>query len=108
MYFQAVSLKEIGHRIFTPTMLKIWNPYPLHEGFYVHKMPAHFFKTVKIVTLATFELVFTRCRFQSVPVRLAFSNLLLSKSAGKKCAVSCEREAYPSHFTLFSKCAGIM
>ena len=42
-----------------------------------------------------------------------FRNLPFSKSAGKKCSrknvpFSCEREAYPSHFSPFSKCAGIV
>jgi len=35
-------------------------------------------------------------------------NLPFSKSAGKNVPFSCEREAYPSHFSSFSKCAGIV
>ena len=37
-----------------------------------------------------------------------FQNLPFSKSAGKNVPFSCEREAYPSHFSPFSKCAGIL
>ena len=37
-----------------------------------------------------------------------FQNLPFSKSAGKNVPFSCEREAYPSHFSPFSKCAGIV
>ena len=37
-----------------------------------------------------------------------FQHLPLSKSAGKNVPFSCEREAYPSHFAPFSKCAGIV
>ena len=37
-----------------------------------------------------------------------FQNLPFSKSAGKNVPVLCEREAYPSHFSPFSKCAGIV
>ena len=39
---------------------------------------------------------------------LHFQNLPFSKSAGKNVPFSCEREAYPSHFSPFSKCAGIV
>ena len=42
-------------------------------------------------------------------LELRFQNLPFSKSAGKRCVpFSCEREAYPSHFSPFSKCAGIV
>ena len=37
-----------------------------------------------------------------------FQNLPFSKFAGKNVPFSCEREAYPSHFSPFSKCTGIM
>ena len=33
-----------------------------------------------------------------------FQILTFSKYAGKKCAVSCERETYPSNFSLFKMC----
>ena len=47
--------------------------------------------------------VFTRCSFQNVPVRALFS-----KSTGKNVPFSWERKAYPSNFSPFSKCAGIV
>ena len=37
-----------------------------------------------------------------------FQNLLFSKFAGKNVPFSCEWEAYPSHLSLFTKCAGIV
>ena len=37
-----------------------------------------------------------------------FQNLPFSKSAGKNVPFSCEREAYLSNFSPFSKCAGIV
>ena len=121
----------------------------------------HIMKTVKEVTVAKFELAFTRYRHNLKTVgnfivksrcrtlmqkkstytvkidqsrsksvekcsvyiivecshdvvsnlcRLGFllQNLPFSKSAGKNVPFSCEREAYPSHFAPFSKCAGIV
>ena len=121
----------------------------------------HILKTVKNVTDAKLELVFTRCRnnfengrkldgkksLQEFDVKevclhpmkrsvsfqkrlkcsvfvifkclhyavskifqldFRFQNLPFSKSAGKNVPFSCEREAYPSNFSPFSKCAGIV
>ena len=42
------------------------------------------------------------------PLELHFQNLLFSKCAGKNVPLSCERKAYPSNFSLFSKCAGFV
>ena len=39
---------------------------------------------------------------------LRFQNLPFSKSAGRNVPFACEREAYPSQFTPFSKCDGVM
>ena len=42
--------------------------------------------------------VFTRWRFQNLPIRVPFSKSTVSKSACKNVSFSCEREAYPSNF----------
>ena len=60
----------------------------------------HILKTVKDVTAAKFELAFTRCRFHKSFVKIyRFQNL-----PAKNLPFSCEREAYPSHFSPFSMC----
>ena len=62
----------------------------------------HILKTVKNVTVAKFELSFTRCRFHKSIVKICrFQNL-----PAKNVPFSCEREAYSSHFSPFSKCDG--
>ena len=53
--------------------------------------------SVFIIFEYSHDAVFKMCRLE-----FRFQNL--PKSAGKKC----EREAYPSHFSPFSKCAGIV
>ena len=53
--------------------------------------------------------VFTRCRFQNVPDRVQFSKSTIFQNVpAKNVPFSCEREAYPSHFSPFSKCASIV
>ena len=53
--------------------------------------------------------VFSRCCFQNVPVRTLFSKSPVLKICRQEnVPFSCEREAYPSHFSPFSKCAGIV
>ena len=47
--------------------------------------------------------VFKMCRLE-----ICFQNLPFSKSADKNVLFSCERDAHPSHFSPFSKCAGIV
>ena len=42
-------------------------------------------------------------RSQNVPVGVPFSKSTVFKICQQKCAVSCEREAYSSHFSPFSK-----
>ena len=49
--------------------------------------------------------MFTRHRFINVLVRVPFSNLPFSKSAGKSVTFSSERDTYLSHCSPFSKCA---
>ena len=61
-----------------------------------------FQKCLKTFCFHNFQ-VFARCRFRNVSVRVPFS-----KSAGICVPFSCERKAYPSHFSPFSKCAGIV
>ena len=51
--------------------------------------------------------VFLRWRFQNVTVRVPFSKSTFAKSADKNVPFSREQEAYPSHFSPFSKYAGI-
>ena len=53
------------------------------------------------------------CSHDAVPkmcrLEFRFQNLPFSKSAGKMyMTFSCEREAYPSHLSPFSECAGIV
>ena len=43
---------------------------------------------------------------KNVPVRVPFSKSTVF--VGKNLPFSCKREAYPSHFSHFSKCAGIV
>ena len=53
--------------------------------------------------------VFTRCRFQNVPVRVQFFKIYRFQNVpAKNVPFSCERKAYPSHFSPFSKFAGIV
>ena len=56
--------------------------------------------------------IFVECLNDAVSnlcrLRFRFQNLPFSKSAGKNVPFSCEREAYPSNFSPFSKCAGIV
>ena len=49
--------------------------------------------------------VFTRCCFQNVFV---FKIYRFQNLPGKNVPFSCEQEAYPSNFSPFSKCAGIV
>ena len=59
-----------------------------------------------------FCFIIFRCLHDAVSkmcrLELRFQNLPFSKSAGKNVPFSCEREAYPSNFSPFSKCAGIV
>ena len=66
-----------------------------------------FQKRLKMFCFHYFQ-VFTRCRFQNVPVGVPLSKSTVFKSAGKNVPFSCEREAYPSKFSPFSKFAGIV
>ena len=52
--------------------------------------------------------VFTRTVSKICRLGFHFQHLPFSKSVGKNIPFSCQREAYPSHFLLFSKCAGIV
>ena len=56
--------------------------------------------------------IFVECLNDAVSnlcrLRFRFQNLPFSKSTGKNVPFSCEREAYPSNFSPFSKCAGIV
>ena len=53
--------------------------------------------------------VFTRCRFQNVLIRVPFSKSAVFKICRQKnVPFSCKQEAYPSNFSPFSKCAGIV
>ena len=46
--------------------------------------------------------------FKMCQLELRFQNLPFSKSAGKNVPFSCEREAYPSHSSPFSKCVSFL
>ena len=46
--------------------------------------------------------------FKKCWLHFRLRNLLFSKSTGKNVPVSCERDAYPSHFLPFSKYTGFM
>ena len=60
------------------------------------------------MTVANFELAFMQYHFQNVPVRAVFSKSTIFKSCWQNnVPFSCEREAYPSHFSPFSNSAGI-
>ena len=52
--------------------------------------------------------VFTRCISNLDRLGFRSQNLPFSNSAGKNEPFSCGREAYPLHFSPFSKCAGIL
>ena len=56
--------------------------------------------------------IFVECLNDAVShlcrLRFRFQNLPFSKSVGKNVPFSCEQEAYPSNFSSFSKCAGIV
>ena len=72
-----------------------------------------FQKRLKMLYFHHFK-VFTRCRFQDVPIRVPFSKSAVFKICrfqnlpAKNVPFSCEQEAYPSKFSPFSKCAGIV
>ena len=59
--------------------------------------------SVYIIVECSHDAVSDLCRLV-----LRFQNLPFSKSAGKNVPFSCEREAYLSHFSPFSECAGIV
>ena len=59
--------------------------------------------SVYIIVECSYDAVSNLCQ-----LGFRVQNLPSSKSAGKNVPFSCEREAYPSHFSPFSKCAGIV
>ena len=62
--------------------------------------------------LKMFIFIILKCLHDAVSkmcrLEFRFQNLPFSKSAGKNVPFSCEQEAYPSNFSPFSKCAGIV
>ena len=72
-----------------------------------------FQKQLKMSCFRHFQ-VFRRCSFQNVPIRVPFSKSSVFKIyrfqnlPAKNVPFSCEQEVYPSNFSPFSKCAGIV
>ena len=61
------------------------------------------FSSIFIVFRCLHDAFSKLCRLE-----FRFQNIPFSKSACKNVPLSCEREAYPSSFSPFSKCAGIV
>ena len=91
----SITSKELGRGGFLPPLTKI----VLSNSPTTIGLKCSFFITFKFLHDAVSKMCRLEFRFQNLP---------FSKSASKNVPFSCEREAYPSNFSPFSKCASVV